>query len=245
MAQCSDKIKVRDYVESCGLGSILNTVYGIYDNPDDINFDTLPDTFVAKSSLGSGGNEILICTDKAQFDRDAARLAMKGWLQDASRHRKHPGREWVYESKEPPRIIIEEYLKSNSSVGLVDYKFFFFNGAARYMYATCDRRFGETGQFGIYEVDGFIKTNNKRADERPLTCNIPKPKNFEKLYETAARLAGAFPHARIDLYDLDDKKDSDEIRFGEITFFDGSGYMPFDPDEFDYKLGEEFVLPLQ
>jgi hypothetical protein len=246
MMQCADKIKVRDYVESCGFGSILNTVYGIYDNSDDIDFDVLPDTFVVKSSLGSGGNEILICTDKARFDQDAARFAMKEWQRNASRCGKHPGREWVYESNEPPRILIEEYLESESPLGLVDYKFFFFNGAARYMYVTCDRRFGETGQFGIYQVDGFTKTNNRRADERPLIWEISKPENFGELYEAAERLAESFPHARIDLYDLCDNGEGNdsEIRFGEITFFDGSGYMPFDPDDFDYELGGEFVLPL-
>jgi hypothetical protein len=28
-----------------------------------------------------------------------------------------------------------------------------------------------------------------------------------------------------------------------MTFYDGSGYMQYDPDTFDYELGKKFVLP--
>jgi hypothetical protein len=37
---------------------------------------------------------------------------------------------------------------------------------------------------------------------------------------------------------------NEKIYFGEMTFFDGSGYMKFEPDKFDYELGEKFKLPL-
>jgi hypothetical protein len=51
-------------------------------------------------------------------------------------------------------------------------------------------------------------------------------------------LSADFPHARVDFYDIDGK-----IVFGEITFFNASGYMKFEPDEFDYELGDKFELP--
>ena len=44
-----------------------------------------------------------------------------------------------------------------------------------------------------------------------------------------------FPHARIDLYNVDGK-----IYFGEITYYCSSGYCPFEPDSFDFELGESF-----
>ena len=40
------------------------------------------------------------------------------------------------------------------------------------------------------------------------------------------------------MYDIKGK-----IYFGEMTFFDASGYLLFEPDEFDYELGECFKLP--
>lgn len=34
-----------------------------------------------------------------------------------------------------------------------------------------------------------------------------------------------------------------KIVFGELTFFTNSGVIPFDPDSFDFEMGEQFVLP--
>ena len=68
MAQCVDKYEVRKYVEKCGLGHILNECYGVFDRADDVNFDKLPNSFVLKDTLGSGGNDVIIVKDKSQTD---------------------------------------------------------------------------------------------------------------------------------------------------------------------------------
>ena len=44
MTTCVDKYTVRDYVEQCGLGKILNELYAVYDRPEEIDFSKLPDT---------------------------------------------------------------------------------------------------------------------------------------------------------------------------------------------------------
>ena len=72
----------------------------------------------------------------------------------------------------------------------------------------------------------------------PLKRKIIKPDNYKKMVQIAEILAADFPCARIDLYNQ-----NGQIIFGEITFFDSSGYMIFDPDDFDFKLGEKFILP--
>jgi hypothetical protein len=51
-------------------------------------------------------------------------------------------------------------------------------------------------------------------------------------------LCQGFPHVRVDLYNL-----KGQVIFGELTFYNASGYVPFDPDEFDYLLGKKFELP--
>lgn len=33
-----------------------------------------------------------------------------------------------------------------------------------------------------------------------------------------------------------------KIFFGELTFYDGSGYMKFSPDSFDFEMGEKFEI---
>ena len=47
------------------------------------------------------------------------------------------------------------------------------------------------------------------------------------------KLAEGFKYVRVDLYN-----DNGKIYFGEITFTDGSGLDPFEPDSEDFKWGE-------
>lgn len=53
----------------------------------------------------------------------------------------------------------------------------------------------------------------------------------------AEQLSKDFPEVRVDLYNVDGK-----IYFGELTFYDGSGYMGFNPDSFDFEAGELFDI---
>ena len=130
-------------------------------------------------------------------------------------------------------------MANESEGGLIDYKFFCFNGKVEYIYGIADRTLGQAVGLGIFDSN-FNLLPYKRVDENPLTRTIKKPKNYELMVKCAEDLSKNFPHARIDLYNQ-----NGEIYFGEITFFDGSGYMCFDPDEFDYIMGEKFLLPIK
>ena len=66
--------------------------------------------------------------------------------------------------------------------------------------------------------------------------HIEKPKNFERMKEIAEELSKDFPHVRVDFFNV-----NGEIIFGELTFYNASGYTRFTPDEFDYKLGEKLI----
>ena len=52
--QCADKYRVREYVKNAVGRGILNPLYGVYDSPRQIPFDTLPNRFAIKSNRGSG-----------------------------------------------------------------------------------------------------------------------------------------------------------------------------------------------
>lgn len=238
MQQCADKYDVREYVRSKGLGYILNECYGVYERVEDIDFDSLPDQFVLKDTLGGGGNSIIICKDKATFDFENAKKQMQKWLSIDS-NKKNEGREWVYQGRKH-RIIIEKYIESNPSEGgLVDYKFFCFNGEPKYLYVIADRILGQIAGIGIFNVN-FERLSVIRTDERPLERNIEKPKNFDEMIDIVKIISKDFPHVRVDLYNQDGN-----IIFGENTFFDGSGYHKYEPDEFDYELGSYFKLPFK
>lgn len=237
MIQCVDKYDVREYVKSKGLENILIPCYGVYDSADDIDWEKLPNQFVMKDTLGGGGTSVVIVKNKESEDIEKLKAKCRKWT-SIDAHKRSGGREWPYYSGKNHRIIIEKYIDSDKDTGgLIDYKFFCFNGKAAYLYVIADRNIGNGAGVGIYTSD-FRKTKVQRVDERPLKRFIEKPENYEALRNVAEKLSGQYPEVRIDLYDVDGK-----IMFGEITFYDGSGYMQFEPDGFDFKLGKCFRLP--
>lgn len=236
MRQCADKWEVRKYVKDCGLSDILVPAIGVYDNVESIDFENLPKKFVMKDTLGGGGNEVIICKDKSKFKREEAVSKMKEWLASGTSY-KTGGREWGYGGRKH-RIIVENFIDSNAEEGgLIDYKFFCFNGKVEYVLVIADRRIGEKAGIGFFTPD-YKRLQVVCRDEEPLKRSIKKPNNFEEMIRIAEILSKPFPEARVDLYN-----EKEKILFSEITFYASSGYMKFEPNEFDYVMGEKFVLP--
>lgn len=181
-----------------------------------------------------GGNSIILVPDKRKLDIAQAKKQMVRWVAEPVKG-KHPAREWVYDGM-PHRIIAEKFIVSNPERGgLIDYKFFCFGGKIYCLYVMGNRGVGLT--VGIYDRD-FHKIDAYISYDKKMESEAEKPENFEEMCKIAEKLSARFPHARIDLFDQDGV-----ITFGEVTFFSGSGYTLFDPDSFDYELGEKFILP--
>lgn len=236
MPRCVDKYDVRQYIKEKGLEDILINCLGVFDRVEDINWESLPNSFVLKDTLGGGGSSVIIVKDKKNANREEICKALSEWLSSPSNVR-NGGREWVYYSGKKHRIIIEEYINANNTPGgLIDYKFFCFEGKPKWIYVIADRKMGVSAGLAIYDTN-FKRLKAQRNDEKPLKRKINKPVNFEIMKQIASRLSRDFPHARIDLYNQNGK-----ILFGEITFFDGSGYMTFTPDSFDFEMGKDFLI---
>ena len=231
MQQCADKYKVRQYIESKGLGHILNRLYAVFTSPEEICLEALPDEFVLKLSNGSGTN--LLVEDKAKLDIEQVRKSFRDF--DAQRE-SSAGREWVYRGERDAVIVAEALLKDpdRPQGDLCDYKILCFNGNPEYVVYDTDR-FTEHKR-NIYDT----QWNDLRigSDCPCIDGDIPKPDTLEEMLEIARILSADFPAARIDLYSIGGK-----VYFGEITFFPWSGYVNFDPDSFDFDLGKKFVLP--
>lgn len=119
--------------------------------------------------------------------------------------------------------------------GLIDYKFFCFNGRVGFVYGVMGRQLGVGAEIGIY-TRSWERLEVSRKDEFPAINTLPMPKNYEKMVKIAEELSRPFPHVRIDMYNV-----NGDIRFGEFTFYDGSGYMEFNPDDFDLQAGNFFT----
>lgn len=231
MTQCADKYEVRKYIASKGFGETLVPLYGVYDNANDIDFEGLPNRFVLKTTNGSHTN--LFCDDKSNLDVKSTTQKLNYWLKKRTIK---AGREWPYYNIKP-RIICEKYLEKDKNDDLVDYKFICFAGKVLCVFVNAERNSDESMRLGIYNKE-FKHLPYRRKGLRDMDSSFQKPTNYEKMVEIAETLSADFPHVRVDLYNIDGK-----IYFGEMTFFHGSGYIGFDPDNFDYILGEKFNLP--
>lgn len=232
MMQCVDKYGVRAYVESKGLGHILNTLYQVVDKPEELDFEQLPDKFIIKTTNGSGTN--ILCRDKAKLNIEGTRKTLGDFLAMAEAA---AGREWAYNGSSK-KIIVEQLLEdpSNEDNGISDYKFLCFGGQVAYVVYDKDRFVDHKRNF--YDADwNYVAVD---SDHPCFGDTIPKPENFEEMLEIARKLSEDFPAVRVDLYNIGGR-----IYFGELTFYPWSGYVQFTPDEFDFEVGSKFELKSQ
>ena len=225
-----DKYAVKDYVASIiGKEHIIPTL-GVWDRVKDIDWDSLPDQFVLKTTHGGGGGGVVICSDKSKFDRKAAEKKLSASMKaNVTSTREHP----YY--KIPKRIIAEKYMADTSRPNvddLVDYKFFCFNGQPQYCQVIRDRHTEETIDFYDMEWNHMPFVGLNPVARNGLTP-VARPEHLDKMQEICRKLAKDKPFVRVDLYVIDDKE-----YFGELTFYPASGFGVFTPDEWNRKLGD-------
>lgn len=224
-----DKYKVREIIKERIGEEYLIPLLGVYDHFDDINFDKLPNQFVIKCNHDSGS--VVICKDKKTFDYDVAKEKIEKALK---RDYYLNGREWPYKNVER-KIVVEEYIHGLDDADVRDYKFFMFNGKLAYI-LVCSDRF-KSLKFTFFDKN--IKFMNCRQSNAEYDKSIKLPKNYKKMIELAEKLSIETIQVRVDFYNIEGK-----IYFGELTFFDSSGYAKFTPEEWDYKLGKMLKLPI-
>ena len=209
-----DKYKVRDYIKEKIGEEYLIPLIGVWDNPDDIDFDALPDKFVLKCNHNSGLG-MCICKDKSKLNIENVKSELKkGLAQDYYL----TGREWPYKNV-PRKISAEKYMTDTSdSSDFTDYKFFCFNGYVDCVMVCLERSSGDT-KFYFFDRNWNLKRLNTRGKNAPDGFTISKPSQMDKMFEIAAKLSKGLPFVRIDLY-----QSNDHIYFGEITFFPDSGF---------------------
>ena len=208
-----DKYAVKEYVASkIGKEYVIPTL-GVWDKPEQIEWDKLPDRFVLKTTHGGGNTGVVICKDKSTFNREQAIAKLNRSLQSDIYVNL---REWPYKNV-PKRIIAEEYIEDSRSKDLVDYKFFCFDGYADSVMLCLERQESET-KFYFFDSDWQFKRYDPRGVNAPKDFTLPKPKGIDDMFHIAEELSKGLPHARIDLYLV-----NGHIYFGEITFFSASG----------------------
>ena len=229
-----DKYAVKEYVSGLiGSEYVIPTI-GVWNSPEDIDWNSLPEKFVLKTTHGGGSNGVVICNNKNVFNIDLAKQRLnEGMKMDIYKI----WREWPYKNV-PKRIIAESYIEPhNEKKDLPDYKFFCFDGEVKALFVATERQTpNERLRFDFFDSDFNplpFRQGHDHANVLPQ-----KPKHFELMKSIASSLSKGIPHVRVDLYENEDK-----VYFGELTFFHFAGMVPFEPEEWDYKFGEWLDLP--
>ena len=219
-----DKVAVRKYIaDRIGYDKLI-PVIGTWTDPESIDFNALPDSFVIKTNHGAGMN--IIVRDKKELDLSYVKKILKKWLN--SNYSIVNGFELQYKNVSP-LIYIENYMSSKNG-DLTEYKFLCFNGEPYYCMVDSDR-FGEHRR-NIYDLDWILQDWNIGNFEN-TKHEIEKPQNFADLIKISQTLCSGFSHVRVDLYNIDGN-----IYFSELTFTTGSGYSFPTPKRADRMLGD-------
>lgn len=228
---CSDKDKARQYVAKCGLGSILNKQYGVWDDAEKIDFQVLPSPCFLKCNHVSGTNVIYDKGkpfDQKKFVHDFNRsLKMNYYIQS---------REWNYKNI-APRIVAEKVLRDKNGNLPLDYKFLCFHGVPKLMLydvSVCneDGTHRASAQRNVYDDEMKLLPGVKLTRERHAEKLHISREEFDKMKEYATILSKPFPHVRVDFYCVDGK-----IYFGEMTFYHMGACNKIEPPEFALEMG--------
>lgn len=233
MTTMVDKYAVKEYVGNrIGFKYIIPTI-GVWNSLKEVDWDSLPNQFVLKTTHGGGGTGVVVVKDKSKADKKIT-LEKLRWSFNSEGYTAN--REWPYKNV-PKRIIAEELIEIPNKSDLTDYKIFCFNGKPTYIQVIQDRNTCETIDFFDTEWNhqDFVGLN-------PIAQNadtpIARPKDLKEMLWIAEELSKDIPFVRIDLYQTDKG-----VLFGEITFFPASGIGRFRPAEWDIKLGDMLTLP--
>lgn len=222
VSNCADKYAVREYIEKMGCTEILNDLYGVYDDANEIEWDKLPQKFVLKCTHGCEFN--IICTNKDELDKEATIKQLNKWKKEKFGYESGE----LHYTKIKPRIICERYLETKDGFLPNDYKFMCFNGEPKLVFFCTERQ--DKVKFTFLDLNWNvidITTDDYKTDKR-----YAKPENLEEMIEKARKLAKPFKFVRVDFYD-----DNGKIIFGELTFTPAGCMLPYLTDEGEKLLG--------
>jgi hypothetical protein len=227
----ADKYKVRDYLKEKGLENILIPLLGHWKSVDDIDFDSLPNSFVIKCNNGSG--DAIIIQDKKQINFKDIKNSLKQSL----------NRKFGLENAEPhylkiPPCIIAEQNIVTTKEPLIDYKIWCFNGKPFCIFTVSNRNIKtHTADYNLYSLEWDDLSQSYLAEPYKNNIYVKRPPHLAEMLHYAQILSKGFPQVRVDFYDI-----SKKVYFGEMTFTSQCGRMDYFTPEFLKIMGTQISM---
>lgn len=213
MPPLADKLEVKRHVAATlGPEWVTPTLYHGRDLPEQASWRP---PFVVKSRHGS--NQCAFVRTGGE-DWAGIRAAARRWMRGPYGLLLD---EWLYRHV-PPGILVEPFV-GTGGVLPVDYKVYVFGGRAACVKVDRDREHGHWR--AIYDLGWQM------VWAPPGWPGEPPPASLREMVAAAETLGRGFDFVRADFYQVDGRP-----RFGELTFYPGSGLSPL-PDYLDYWLG--------
>lgn len=179
-----------------------------------------PTPFVVKSRHGC--NHVHIVHGDGHEDWARIRRDARQWMR--SRYGTLLN-EWLYRHI-PRGLLVEPFIGEGRSVP-VDYKFYVFGGRAEYVQVHLGR--GSRHRWVVFDRSW------RRLSVATADLDVPPPRALAAMVDAAERLGAGFDFVRVDLYDT-----AAGPRFGEMTFYPGSGLDRFAPVALDSAMGDHW-----
>lgn len=219
----NDKLAMREVVARRAGPEFLVPLLGVWDHPNDVPWDSLPERFVLKPNHASGRVALV----RGPAERDPAALAAKAraWLAtdyfDTSL-------EWGYRGL-PRRLLAEPLLAGPRGGPLVELQVLTFGGRAEFY------RF-QVGEKGTgRRTDAWYGRDGTRLDLRigMPSCEVVAGREaVARALAAAERVSERLVQLRVDFYIT-----PDGLRIGELTPYHRAGVTRWQPPEWDARLG--------
>lgn len=218
LAPYVDKWAVREYVHNKIGKEYELPLLAVYESPDQVQYELIPEGAYIKLNHGSGYNIAYHAEQKEQIQNQ-----VENWYH-ADFSKIHGE---VQYRRIPRKILVEADISCTQGITW-EYSFFCFHGRTEFVqiYNKEHQRFEVSRD---YEPLPFHLYST-------VTPIEPKKEKFDQMRMLAEKLAAPFTFVRVDFL-VTDKK----IYFSELTFSPGAGLRRFTPDEYNYIFGRKLT----
>lgn len=235
IVRCIDKVSFKDYItEHLGEGHTAK-LYKVWNEPQEVSFDGLPETCVLKSNCSSEGRNIRLITNWKNVDQEA--------LLNEVREKWFDRRFLCTNSfitayhQVTPVVFAEELIPGFN--GACEYKVFCFNGEPKCLYIP-GYKFIEGTESDVSSVSFYTlqwEFMNFQFGNYGYIENLKRPEKLGQMLDIAKSIARDFMFVRVDFVDS-----IEGLYLSELTFYPSGGLIPFHPIDADELLGSWLQL---